>query len=467
MTIPFFAAASGAEVRTAPHGWSTLEVPCGFVHPALAGAIGDALAIDAAEVLAVARYEATLVDGRVARLAEVPSDEELFDVIDFERAGVPALRDALGRNAELLLDAVPVIPDEDRPPVRSDDPAVRVDRPNPLTLAYDSLAGHVRYLTRLHELSAPRVLVAAQHRAVQLSVERLIAMVRGERIRATQGVAPAPMPLAPPPTKWERPQRGRVGLVFLDERRLLVQDARSARVVGPRGVGAEVRAALPVRYVTSDRVVFASAAAHVLVDDGLHGLALFDPARRRFDAELSADRPVRLLTEGISGPDEILAWDPHGQSGFGVAIDFDDPRPGAYTRDGAFAWVLGPGFDGAIVELTTGDVFARTAEFPFAQPSIDRLGWSGTIARGAPFAIDHERRVTAVALTAERRWRLLGPNGVVVEDERPLFALAFRPDAAAWSPDAARLALARRGEIIVVEASEEPRVMARYRTTRS
>ncbi|MBI2389139.1 MAG: hypothetical protein HYV09_05945 [Deltaproteobacteria bacterium] len=467
---PFFVARSGQEVLAAPLpvGWSSLPVPCGFVHPALAGDIAAALAIAAEDVLAVARYEAALVDGRVTRPAEVPADDDaLFEAIEFEHAGVPALRTALGRRAALLLDAVPVIPPDDRPPARSDDPAVRVARTHPLTLAYDALSGHVQYLARLHELSAPPVLVAVQHRAVQLSVERLIATVRGEPTCATAQVAADAMSLAPPPTRWDRPRRGHVGLVFLDDRRLLVQDARSARVLRLRGgaIGPEVRVALPVRYATSDRVVFASAAAHVFVEDGLHGLALYDPARRRFDAALSAERPVRLLTGGISGPDEILAWDPHAHSGVAIGVELEDPRPGPYTRDGAFAWALGPGVDGAIVELATGDVFARTADFPFEQPSIDRLTWAGTISRGAPFAIDHERRVTAVALTNERRWRLLGPNGVVVEDDRPLFGLAFRPDGAAWSPDAKRLALARRGEIIVVEASMRPCVVARRRAT--
>jgi hypothetical protein len=309
-------------------------------------------------------------------------------------------------------------------------------------------------------------LIAAQHRAVQLAVERLIARVRGEEPRAEAQVARPPMPLAEPPTKWEQRPRGACALLFLDDKHLLVQDARSARVIRLRGgaITREVRIALPARYVTHERVVFADAAAYAFVEGKLHGIALLDAGRDTFDTTLTAERPVQLLTRGISGPDEILAWDPHAQSGAAIDVSFDDAAPGSYTRDGAFAWALGPEYHGAIVELATGNVFARTEDFPFEQPALDRITWDGTIKRGAPFDVDPERRVTAVALTAERRYRLLGPNGVVLDDHRPLFALAFRPEAAAWSPDAQRLALVRRGEIIIVQVGAQPRIVARFRS---
>ncbi|HUH00768.1 MAG TPA: hypothetical protein VML75_02160, partial [Kofleriaceae bacterium] len=162
-----FASSSPQEVLRSisaplPDGWSREPVPCGYVHPALAAAIGEVLGLAADDVLAVARYEAWLVDGRVRRPeGDVLDDEVLFDVVDFERAGAPALRAALGDHANLLLDAIPVMPPASLPDVPSDDPAVRVTRPHPIASAYAWVTANVKRLARLHELSAPGVLIAA------------------------------------------------------------------------------------------------------------------------------------------------------------------------------------------------------------------------------------------------------------------------------------------------------------------
>jgi hypothetical protein len=442
-----------------------VRVPSGIVHPARAAAIGAVIGITAEDVSAIARYEAALVDGRVQRLAVVPSDDEsLFELIAHEHSGVPALRRHLGDRADLLLDAVPVIPIESRPPVKSADPAVRVERTHPVTAAYDLLIRNVERLERLVALSGPEILIAAQNRAVQVAFDHLVAHVRKEEGAPSQPATPKPpLELAKPPTKWR--SDGAYGLLFLDEKRLLIQTPKSTKIMRLRG-GAlirEVTIALPVRYYANERVVFADGVAYVFIKGGLQGVALLDVAKGTFDETLTEKRPVRVLTDGVMDDGAAVVWDPHAQTGTAVDLDTYGHVVASYSRDGVFGWVLGSGFHGAIVELGTAELFARTEDFPFRQRELDVLGLKGDVARAAPFAIDEEYRVTAIAVTADRRYRLLGPNGVVVEDDRPLFAVAFRPEAAAWSPDARRLAVLTRGTVVIIDTEAEPKITARYK----
>ncbi len=149
----------------------------------------------------------------------------------------------------------------------------------------------------------------------------------------------------------------------------------------------------------------------------------------------------------------------------------DRPQPIAYTRDGQFAWAAECRDAGPIVNLVTMRVHVDTGALPLERNNVSRfLGWDATITAEDPERSDDEDAVqvdddfdaAAIALNSRSVWRILGLDGVVVENHVPLFALGFQPASAAFSPDADRLALLRKNEVVVIEVSAQPRVVQRF-----
>jgi len=398
------------------------------------------------------------------------------------------LRHPIGIDVEV----VPVVPPGDRPLVASDDPARPARAPGPVNEAYRALVQRALRWRRLLELNAPDIILNNERRLTQEALERLYAVVRDPPPVATSGwSAPDPeeddlvplltLPLRPPPPidgdNDDDDDDERTALVFIDDARLAVQ--RGARLA----IVALADGAVLARHDVGGATAVASDGAHLVLTAGtpypdfgeegpsaLVGLHVLDVARGAWLDRYPESLPSVFFTQ--DQPEDAGLTDL--RDGRSLTLDVPSDRPGvfAWARDQAFVWVGGDDADGLVIGTRDGLVYLETGALALDPERGPFLLADGRLVAEVPARdddaadddddadADWRLSAAALALTSDRRWRVLSPTRAAGELDGQRFTLGFRARAAGFDPTGARLALLASDAILVV-AWEGPRLLAR------
>lgn len=478
-----------------------IELPGGVVHPALAPILGAVLGLGAEDVLAVARNEAWLDGDRAVRSASTEGDF----VDHSESMGIRVLRERLsGADSsrmpaeiagevrsfeELLVDAVPVIPPGDRPLLRIADPTVLALQAGPVNSAYRVLTERALRLRRLVELNAPLIILRNEEGMMQRAFERLVSAVSANPAEEGRQAATAPRRLWKEPAPQEGPlldEKSRLpadadspwaeeeldpevpcGCLWLDEGRMLVQLPDKALVLSladGRVISRHEISRLRARSTdeAGRRVVFLGEYPGLQGEGGeLTDVAVLDTKTGEWLATYPPD--LRSVTVINDQPEDAFLQD--FRTGENVRLRIESDRPGlfAVARDHRFVWAGGCSASGSIVNTDTGIVHVEVPESSFDPSDGPFLLQDGSTAAelAEEDAEESAPGAAAFVLTPAGRWRFLDPEGVVLEDERKLFTLAFPRAAAAFDASGDRLLVLTPKEALVITIADPPSITER------
>ncbi len=471
-----------------------VELEGGVVHPALAPVIGALLGLDADQVRAVARQEAWFDGTRVVAAGPDRAGEDWTDHVD--ESGVHALRQRLAEvdptrlplelaaagvaPSYLLLNATPVIPPGDRPLVQLDDPTVRAPQLGPVNEAYRALVVAATRVARLRQLDAPAIVLRNEEGLLQRAFDRLHDAVRGAaapptkawnegEARALRIAARAPIEIDgdgwyPWPDGPPDPTTP-CACLWLDDERLLLQFPYAALVIARsdgRILAEHAVFGLTARSVdAAGRVVFlGDHPDHTVDDEGflLVGVAVLDTVAGAWLPAYPLD--LRAVTVVNDQPEDAFLRD--FRTGVDLRLDLPSDRPGlfAIARDHRFVWAGGSSATGLVVNADTAIVHVEVEEDHDAADGPFLLQ-SGRLTDEAPDDEAEDAGAVAFALTPAGHFRVLDPEGAVLEDERRLCTLAFPRYTAAFDGSGDRLLVISGDSALVVEIGASPRVAQR------
>lgn len=359
------------------------------------------------------------------------------------RVGVthPALP---GDGFSAFVHSIPVSPPAGRvaPPL----PHGLVPTPTAEDLAIARLVAACGRLDQLDAYGAPEGVIAHAQAAADDALRELCAPSTGERSIFFGPTGPGPVLVARPPP------RGPVGrdtplvdgLAFWGD--ALVSTGRAGLRLTPLRTGRGRRlAAGPCRVL--------GVVGSVAVFDGQH---VSDPRFAAADGYAALDLVTGLCQAALPGAPRIAFGKDQPEDAWAVeiatgriaplSIPSDRPAFGAYSPDLAALLVIGDEC-GPLLDDATGLPLFDLAAFPDEPVPLEGGGRGSRGGEGGPPAVAH---------LGGRRWRVLLPSGVVGElDEAGAtvrWAIRGPYSAAAFSPDGARLAVARGGSIRILDA---------------
>ncbi len=456
------------------------------IHPAAIPPLADALGVGADDLRAVLAMRAWFEGARIVREPEGDmfgqSGATAYDHSDATAfAGVLARATELGgRAADILrrgeLDLVPVPPLRMRPMIERLSPTMIDPWAGPVNEAWAALIAATYRRARLHELAARSMILVHEDVRVQRALDHALAVTREPPAPRAWQLGP---PTATPPALVSAPNLtpehddAIVGLLFLGPHRLLVQTAADTLVVSLSGA---IERTFPpwgaiATDVHGDRVRMTNwigapwdwhDAVYGLLDpEDTLAIGVLDLASGAYLDSYPADLPRLAFHNGE--PEDLVARDLFSATSFPVRWGGDRPGVLAVSRDFAFACV-GDTDDGAIIDVATG---VPLVHLPSARPEASRiLGLELAPFGYAEGLLDEleqaEAGCAAIAVTADQRWRILEPSGVVGDGREAWFRLGCLLTAAAFDPAGERLAFAVGREVRVISLGPSPEVVAGF-----
>jgi hypothetical protein len=339
-----------------------------------------------------------------------------------------------------MITRVPIPPPNQRPLLPADLPRT-MPWEGAINEALVTLVDSVKRRTRMSGLGAPETVLAREGERVQNAFDQLVAAVRGHDVSAWPKSAKTRalvQPMRAPDTVPQGVAAIRA-LLFLSDTEVLVQTACNGAIYNALGrVVQRVPHAAPLATsVHGELVVFGRGLSRALDHyadrspwspdrpGAFAPFALWDRAQESLLATVPDGAP-RFLVDESEGERMCIA-DTHTGLTLPLRLGASEPAFLASTRAGRFAWI-GERDDSAVVELSTG-IF-------FAEPP---MGASG-------------EHAAALALTPAGAWRFVTPSGRVGDHVAYFANIEGAYTAAAFSPDAAQIALARGTRVEVRSA---------------
>jgi len=348
----------------------------------------------------------------------------------------------------VTVNRVPIPPPKQRPMLPVESPRT-MPCEGPLNEALVTLVDHAKRRTRLEGLGAPVSVLGREAELVQCAFDLVIAAARGHGApawpKAAQGRALA-QPMRAPDTVPQGLPAIRA-LLFLNDKEIMVQTAHNGAVYNERGaVVQRVPHAAPLATsVHGELVVFGRGLSQALDHyadrspwsqehaGAFAPLAFWQRAHESLMATVPEGAPRFLVDE--SDVERLCISDLHTGQTLPLRLGSSEPAFLASSRAGRFAWI-GEHEDTAVVELASG-IF-------FAEPPRGAAG---------PHA-------AALALTPDGAWRFVTPSGKVGDHQAYFANIEGAYSAAAFSPDASQIALAR-GTRVEVRATDKSLTLLR------
>lgn len=460
---------------TAPH-----------VHPAAYPALAEAIGMPLLELTALARAEKVLRGGTLVPLLEWEEDalsgpSGVAALLERRQAGHPLL-------AFTRLERVPVPPAGARPFVEALTLGPTMVHPwiGPLNELWRQLVVQARRELRLIELDAPGIIRANEAGCTQALIDRIWAATRepppvpGPRVPAplaNDGRLVPPLVEPPRPEHEEGAESEMLGLAFVGDDRLVVQERSRVRVLDLSGdvvfdlrpAGCKLIGALDAGvavffeyfgathpYISeapgfgSDHVKRDESGAVVWLSPVCGELSALDAVAGRYLERAPDGLPA--LWAANDQPEDLMLGDLAGGEATPLQIGGDRPGVLALCPGLRFAWV-GEGGESQIIDLQTGIPHASPSALEVVEQALDLR--SGTL---VPLAeddqdADYYDEVSACAVAfGAGRWWLLWENGVLTDHAgaRPV-RIVPTPEAAAFDPGATRLAVLVDGELYLID----------------
>lgn len=416
---------------------------------------GD-VAAEVAKVSASLAGDATIAD--VTRVAESADDAAGWCRL---RLPVPLLHPS-----GALVSVVPVLPAARRPRVRASDPAKLALGLGPINDAYRALGKQVTRWTQLLTIGVPDVIADNEQRVAATLLAQLCSVVRGaSRAHWLHRVTEATVSLATTsigPPRASDPARSGAAvdrLVWIDDRRFAIQRRGALAIFEMRRKRLQLvqRAkthAASLAYLYEGGLV-CSGVPWPDDNEYVAGVHVFDLATGAWRDAIP--REPRLVVFSQDQPESANLYDAQTRQELVIeGVESDRPEVAAWTRDGQFVWISDDE-GGPIVGAMEGDTYVDTSALVTHDGEVPVLGRDGVVARRGRGK--RKNRASAIALLADRRWRVLAADGAF-EGAVHRFSLGFAPRAAAFDASGERVALLLPDAVWIVRW-DGPRVLAR------